>query len=283
MKSLSGKGAFVTGAASGIGAAIARELAQRGVSVMLADIDAEKLSETVDAMRTNGLEAHAVVCDVADLTSVQKAASETNEHLGKIHILVNNAGVAVGGSTGSIPVDDWKWVVDINLMGVVHGIETFVPLIRAHGEGGHIVNTASVAGHIALPGTAPYSASKFAVVGYSEGLRHELARENIGVSMLCPGWVNTKIHESNRNRPSKAMRPSGGASKKVTEQMAEFAALIESGMDPALVAQLVAEGILDNRRHIFTHSSMRAGVDERLAAITADYDACDSDPRRSGY
>lgn len=283
MKSLSGKGAFVTGAASGIGAAIARELAQRGVSVMLADIDEEKLSETVESLRSKGLDAHGVVCDVADLASVQSAARQTTEAIGKVHILVNNAGVAVGGGTGSIPIEDWKWVVDINLMGVVHGIETFVPLIRTHGEGGHIVNTASVAGHIALPGTAPYSASKFAVVGYSEGLRHELASENIGVSMLCPGWVNTKIHESNRKRPSKVDRPSGGASKKITDQMAEFASLIESGMDPAVVAQLVAEGIVDNRRHIFTHSSMRAGVDERLRAITADYDECDSDPRRAGW
>ena len=200
MQDLNGKTAFVTGGASGIGLALARAFVGQGMAVMLADIEAKVLDTAVAELKATGGRVAGVVCDVADPASVEAAAQAAFAQFGKVHIVCNNAGVAASGSLDPISLSDWRWVMDVNLMGVVHGVAAFLPHIRAHGEGGHFVNTASIAGMMSTMGFSPYTASKFAVVGASEGLAQQLADDNIGVSILCPAFVRTRIHQSGRNR-----------------------------------------------------------------------------------
>lgn len=263
------KVAFVTGAAGGIGLGIARALASRGARVMLADLDRAGLDAAVAAVPG----AAGVVCDVADHGAVRAAAEATIDRFGRVDILVNNAGVSFGGETGAIAIDDWRWIVDVNLMGVVHGVEVFVPLIKTHGMGGHIVNTASMTGFWAgLPGLAPYAATKFAVVGYSDAIRAELAPHGIGVSVLAPGWVRTGIHHAHARRH-------GTAAHAVPAVADTIAALVEGGIDPQLVGDWTVDCIAAGRSHVFTDPAMRSLLDLRHQMILADYDACASDPR----
>jgi NAD(P)-dependent dehydrogenase (short-subunit alcohol dehydrogenase family) len=185
----------------------------------------------------------------------------------------NNAGVAAGGGIDHISLDNWRWVIDVNLMGVLHGIKSFLPHIRAHGEGGHIVNTASMAGMQTGLGFSPYGASKFAVVSMSEGLCHQLKPFGIGVSVLCPSFVCTGIGESGRNRPgrygqSQPLDPASPAAAMV----AEIARQIAAGLDPDVVAARVLAAIQDDELYIFTHPGMRAEVEARFAAILAAMD-----------
>ena len=174
MRELAGKAAFVTGAASGIGLAMATAFAREGMKVMLADIEIGALDKAVAALRAGGADVHGVVCDVADPASVDRAAEASFRAFGSVHVVCNNAGVAGGGGIDQISVDDWRWVIDVNLMGVVHGIRSFLPHIRSHGEGGHIVNTASMAGLLNAPMMGVYNVSKHAVVSLSETLYHDL-------------------------------------------------------------------------------------------------------------
>ena len=165
MQELAGKTAFVTGGASGIGFALGRAFAEAGMKVMLADIETDALAAAVKSLHNVGPDVRGIDCDVTDPVSVERAAKATYDAFGNVHVVCNNAGVAGGGGIDNIQLDSWRWVLDVNLMGVVHGIRTFVPHIRAHGEGGHIVNTASMAGMQGDLGFSPYTASKFAVVG----------------------------------------------------------------------------------------------------------------------
>ena len=201
MDTYDGKVAFITGAAGGLGLALARALGQRGAKVMLADVDQQRLSAACNGLIREGVDAAHVVCDVSDADAVRLAATTTIDRFGKVHFVINNAGVSLGGPTGDIAIEDWNWIVNINLMGVVHGVEAFTPILAAQGEGGHILNPASMAGHLAITGGAPYTATKYAVVGYSESIRQELAPQGIGVSVLCPGWVRTAINETSQGRP----------------------------------------------------------------------------------
>lgn len=181
---------------------------------------------------------------------------------------MNNAGVGGGtGETGTIPLEDWKWAVDVNLMGVVHGCETFVPLIKEHGEGGFIVNTASVAGTIGVPGMAPYNATKFAVVGYSESMNAELAPQGIGVAVLCPGWVDTQIGQSDRNHPNVAKR--GGAEGDVLDSLNE---VLSGGMSPDTVGKWVLESMENGAAHIFTHPNWKETIEMRHLGLQKAYD-----------
>ena len=201
MQDFEGRVAFVTGGARGIGFAIAQALLEEGAKVMIGDIHEAELAQAKQELSAFG-DVDSLLCDVSDADAVKRAADTVVRRFGKVHVLVNNAGVVIGGQPGTFDLADWRWIVDVNLMGVVHGVETFVPLIQSHGEGGFIVNTASMAGHGGMPGLAPYSTTKFAVVGYSEALRQELAPHGIGVAALCPGWVDTRIYESGLERPS---------------------------------------------------------------------------------
>jgi NAD(P)-dependent dehydrogenase (short-subunit alcohol dehydrogenase family) len=264
---LAGKVACITGGAHGIGLAIAHAFVRRGCSVMLADIDTERLVQAADMLKAAGANVDTVQCNVASAIDMQNAADATLARFGKVHVVVNNAGVALGGRSGKLALADWQWIVDINLMGVAYGTEIFLPIIRSHGEGGHIVNIASMAGHIASPGMAPYHATKFAVVGYSESVQAELVKENIGVSVLCPAWVRTNIHRSG------FAKPSGGESED-DPQFQRMRDVIESGLDANLVGEWTAQCVADNRFYIFTHPEFKPFIDARHAAITADYAAC---------
>jgi NAD(P)-dependent dehydrogenase (short-subunit alcohol dehydrogenase family) len=277
MHELAGKTAFVTGGASGIGLALGRAVAQAGMKVMLADVETETLAAAVKSLHDFGADVRGVSCDVADPSSVERAAKASFEAFGNVHVVCNNAGVAAGGGIDTISLDNWRWVLDVNLMGVVHGIRSLLPHIRGHGEDGHIVNTASMAGISGGLGFSPYTASKFAVVGISEGLVTQLKPLGIGVSVLCPSFVRTGIGESGRNRPQRygptpALDPASPAAAIV----AEIAMRLQSGLDPAAVAARVLDAIRNDELYVFTHPNMREQVDERFAAIQAAMDKVDS-------
>jgi NAD(P)-dependent dehydrogenase (short-subunit alcohol dehydrogenase family) len=273
MRELAGKTAFVTGGASGIGLALGRAFAQAGMKVMLADIEADALAAAVKSLENLGPGARGVICDVADPSSVERAAKASYEAFGKVHVVCNNAGVAAGGGIDNISLDNWRWVLDVNLMGVLHGIRSFLPHIRGHGEGGHFVNTASMAGMQSGLGFSPYGASKFAVVGMSEGLAAQVRPLGIGVSVLCPSFVRTRIGESGRNRPQRyGPTPSLDPNSRAAVIVAEIASRLQAGLDPAAVAERVLDAIRNDELYVFTHPNMRGEVDERFAAIQAAMD-----------
>ena len=273
MREFAGKTAFVTGGAGGIGFALGQAFAQAGMKVMLADIEADPLQAAVESLQEISPDIRGTICDVTDAASVERAAQATFDAFGRVHVVCNNAGVAAGGGIDQISLDNWRWVIDVNLMGVLHGIRSFLPHIRAHGEGGHIVNTASMAGMENGLGFSPYGATKFAVVSMSEGLSLQLEPHGIGVSVLCPSFVRTRIGESGRNRPgrygqSQPLDPASPAAAMV----AEIAKQIEAGIDPAAVAARVLTAIRENQLYVFTHPGMRAQVEGRFAAILAAMD-----------
>jgi NAD(P)-dependent dehydrogenase (short-subunit alcohol dehydrogenase family) len=274
MKDFRGKTAFITGAASGIGFSMARAFGRAGMNVVLADIDMHAAREAVERLAKDQIKAVPVVCDVSEREGVRRAALEAIAAFGKVHVVCNNAGVAVGGLLGTVRERDWDWILDVNLKGVVYGTETFFPLIKSHGEGGHIVNTASMAGMISPPGLEPYSATKFAVVAMSEGWAMQLAPLDIGVSVLCPGFVRTRIHESGRARQEKYggegdVDPGVGATRE------ESAQNVLHGIDPDVVGARVVECVEANELYIFTHPTMRAYVEARFRNILAGFDAAD--------
>jgi NAD(P)-dependent dehydrogenase (short-subunit alcohol dehydrogenase family) len=273
MREFVGKTAFVTGGAAGIGLALGRAFAQSGMKVMLADIETDALQAAVKSLQEISPDIRGTICDVADAESVERAAQASFDAFGRVHVVCNNAGVAAGGGIDHISLDNWRWVIDVNLMGVLHGIKSFLPHIRAHGEGGHIVNTASMAGMDGGLGFSPYTASKFAVVGMSEGLSQQLEPFGIGVSVLCPSFVRTGIGESGRNRPERygQSRPLDPASP-AAAMVAEIARQIGAGLDPASVAERVLEAIRQDELYIFTHPGMRTNVEPRFAAILAAMD-----------
>lgn len=273
---VAGKTVFITGGASGIGLGIARAFAARGARLMLADIDAARLGQAKKELSAGGAEVGTVICDVADEQAVRAAADATVARFGKVHVIVNNAGVGTSGRAGETALSDWRWIVDINLMGVVYGVEVFTPLIKSHGEGGYIINTASMAGHVASGAMAPYHATKFAVVGYSEALKGDLEQDNIGVSVLCPAWVQTDIYKSFMNSPT-------GRNAEVEDlEGPGFQAMkdiVQSGIAPDLVGEWTVDSVEADRFYIFTHPSMQAFIEARHQLIKADYAACAADPR----
>lgn len=285
MESLKNKVAFITGGGHGIGLSIGRIFAQQGARVVLADINEKRLASAKETLANADLSVETVVCDVANPDALRRAADFTLERFGKVHIVVNNAGVSLAGKPGKIPLEDWRWIVDINLMSVAYGVEIFTPLIQSHGEGGYFINTASMAGHIAGPAMSPYHATKFAVVGYSESIRADLAADNIGVSVLCPAWVRTDIHNAGVNKPSltNGATADESSSNEPEAGIADIAAVIESGIAPDDLAQWVLECMLAKRFYIFSHPSMTQHLDARAALIKADYEAIVRDGRFLGH
>ncbi len=264
---LSGKTAVVTGAASGIGFAMAARFVDEGMRVVMADVEAPALDEAAAKLRAAGGEVLAVVTDVSKGDQVDRLAEEARGAFGNVHVLCNNAGVGAGGLVADLTTADWEWVLGVNLWGVIHGLRAFLPGMLASGEEGHVVNTASLAGHVSAPFMAPYSASKFAVVATSEALYHELQMTNakVGVSVLCPGWVNTNIHRSERNRPA-GLRGQGGIGEgdPRSEMLGQ---VLASGMPPSEVAGLVRDAIVTGRFYILTHPDMTPAVESRMRAI----------------
>jgi len=257
---------FITGGASGIGLAMARALGQRGMRVMLADIEADALASAEETLRGEGIEAHGTVLDVGDPEAYAGVAEQTLATLGKVNFLFNNAGVGTLSPAGQTPVRDWQWVVNVNLLGVAYGVEYFLPAMQALDEPCHVMNTASLAGHVANAGFGPYNATKFAVVGYSECLRQELANSNVGVSVLCPAWIRTRIAESGRNHPD------AGRAEDARAGMNPIAELIEAeGLPVDTLIQRAIDAMADGTFHVFTHPDFWPMVEERLERVRADY------------
>jgi len=270
MNDLTGKTAVVTGGASGIGFAMAERFGSAGMKVVLADVEEPALDAAVERLASNGVDALGVVTDVSDIASVEALASAANDAFGSVHVLCNNAGVGgnANGSGGtSVELPDWKWVMDVNFWGVVHGHKAFLPGMIDQGEG-HIVNTASMAGQ--FPGHGAYSASKWAVVGITEGLFHQLQGSGVGVSCLCPGWVRTQILESARNRPEwAAPNPLADeeANAEAEARRAFIKEQIDTGMEPSGVAQMVHDAVVDGQFWIFTDMTMVAALADRFSSI----------------
>ncbi|MGH9697298.1 MAG: SDR family NAD(P)-dependent oxidoreductase, partial [Bryobacteraceae bacterium] len=241
MKDLAGRTAFVTGAASGIGLGIATALSQAGVKVMLCDIEEEALAKAVSGLKLTNADVDGVRADVSLKAELQAAADATVTRYSKVHILVNNAGVGGGSGYGRWTDGSWNWVIGVNLMSVIWGIEIFGPLIEAHGEGGQIVSTASIAGLIAGPGSTAYNVTKYGVVALSEGLRGVLAPRGIGVSVLCPGIIRTQIMNSRRNLPERfaGAVESPPAEGPIAEFVKALSERISRGVDPLYVGELV--------------------------------------------
>jgi NAD(P)-dependent dehydrogenase (short-subunit alcohol dehydrogenase family) len=271
MKDLRDKVAFITGGASGLGLAMAKAFGREGMKVMVADIEEQALARAVKELNASQVRAEGVLCDVADRNNLRGAALKTVSSFGKVHVVCNNAGVAVGGPIGEVNERDWQWIVDVNLLGVVYGMETFAPLIESHGEGGHFVNTASMAGMISPPNLEPYCATKFAVVAMSEGWNAQLAPKNIGVSVLCPGFVQTRIHESERNKPARYGSPATVHSALGTGKE-NAAQLVQAGIPVEPVGNRVVEAIKDNDLYIFTHVELKPFVELRFQNILAAFD-----------
>ncbi|MBX3283750.1 MAG: SDR family NAD(P)-dependent oxidoreductase [Acidimicrobiales bacterium] len=273
MDELAGKVAVVTGGASGIGLALVRAFLEEGMRVVAADVEAAALERAV-ADLPEGAEVEAVVCDVSDGAQVDALRDRAVERFGTVHVVCNNAGVSAGAPVWEHSVEDWEWVLGVNLWGVIHGIRAFTPLLIEQGEG-HVVNTASMAGLTSMPFSAIYNVSKHGVVTLSETLFADLAMvgaSGVGVSVLCPGWVQTRIHEAGRNRPEVA----GGDAVDEDPQRAALragfaeyiAGVIASGLDPADVAALVVDAIRTDRFYVLTHpewAPMITGRTERIA------------------
>jgi NAD(P)-dependent dehydrogenase (short-subunit alcohol dehydrogenase family) len=242
---LRGKTSVVTGGASGIGRSLVLRFAREGASVVLADVDASGMEAVAAEARGLGVKALTVRTDVSDLAQVETLAARAFEAFGAVHVLCNNAGVAAWGGLESASHRDWQWVLGVNLWGVIHGVEAFVPRMIARGEPAHIVNTASMAGLVASKGLGVYNTSKYAVVGLSETLAKDLKPYRIGVSVLCPMGVETRIRDSERNRPA-ALRNDRADSGEPVELMGRYLA-------PDAVAEMVLAAIRTNELYVITH------------------------------
>ena len=279
MQDIKGKTAYVSGAASGIGFGVASALAQAGANVAMVDIRAEALEEARARVHNLGAHVETYVSDVSDAALLEETAAAIEAQFGAIHIVCNNAGVSMlGVRLEEIPRSDWDWVIDVNIKGVINGLRTFVPRMRRHGEGGHIVNTASIAGLQVNPNfrTGAYAMTKYAVVALSEALEQELAGSGIGVSVLCPAAVDTGIHLSARARPS---RFGGPFTRDADHFMGD---LIKQGLRPEQVGARVVQAIRDDEFYILTHSSPRAWVERRFARVMAAFDRAEAFERSLG-
>jgi NAD(P)-dependent dehydrogenase (short-subunit alcohol dehydrogenase family) len=276
MKQLSGKVAVVTGAASGIGLALAEAFAAEGMRVVLADIEADPLRDAASRLLRTGHDASSLRTDVSKASDVQELARFTLRQYGAVHIVCNNAGVGIGGALWEHTIKDWEWLLAVNLWGVIHGIRTFVPIMLRQGDECHIVNTASAAGLDARPWLGMYSASKYAVVAISEALRQELAMTGtkIGVSVLCPAIVNTRIGEAERNRPPALANDSElGAPPQAQDFGEAFRAMLAAGIPPGDVADAVVAAIRIDRLYILPHADTETRLQGRLDRILTDVSA----------
>jgi NAD(P)-dependent dehydrogenase (short-subunit alcohol dehydrogenase family) len=265
---LGGRVAVVTGAASGIGLGLAAKAAALGMQVVMADIEKVALDEAAAEVSGLGTKVLPITTDVSDTASVEQLAAAAEAAFGPVWLLCNNAGVAGGGLTWEISPSTWQWVLGVNMWGVIHGIAAFLPGMVERGEG-HVVNTASMAGLLASPGMAPYTASKHAVVGISETLYRdlELMGSGVGVSVLCPGFVNTRIGEADRNWPSRLGPPPVAQDTPMAEMVREaLQARLAGGTPPSEVADEVFDAVADRRFWILPHA------DEYAAYVRARFD-----------
>ena len=271
MKQFTGKVAVITGAASGIGRALAERCAQEGMHVVLADIEAHALSQTTQDLEAAGARILAVPTDVSRARDINALAQKTLDTFGAVHLLFNNAGVGMPGSLWETSAEDWEWLIGVNLWGVIHGVRIFVPIMLKQDADCHIVNTASAAGLISSPGIGSYKVTKHGVVALSETLYHELTEigANIKVSVLCPGPVATRIGEAERNRPS-PLREALPPVRLSPQHEARWHALVQAsqaGMSPRQVAECVFKAVLEERFYILTHPATKAHIQRRMEDI----------------
>jgi NAD(P)-dependent dehydrogenase (short-subunit alcohol dehydrogenase family) len=277
MKDLAGKVAVVTGGGSGIGRALCLAFAAEGMKVAVADVEQAAADAVAAEVAATGGTAIPVRVDVSDRASTETLAEVVDRELGGCDLLCNNAGVLSFKHASETTASDWDWQLGVNLYGVVNGLLAFLPRMLAAGRGGHIVNTASIAGMRALGGTSgllAYTTTKYGVVGLSEALAGDLAEAGIGVSVLCPGGVSTRIIEAGRNRPDRfggpeeARRPAGAGGG------------LQTAMDPADVAALVVRAVKEDQLHVFTHPETRPLVEERCRTLMAAFDWLETARRR---
>jgi NAD(P)-dependent dehydrogenase (short-subunit alcohol dehydrogenase family) len=268
MRDLQGKVAVITGAGSGIGRAVADRLAAEGMRLVVADIQQDALDDAAGALRAAGAEVVAVPTDVTQLDQIEALRDAALAAFGAVHLVHNNAGVASGGRIWEVPLAAWRWVIDVDLWSVIYGMHVFAPVLLEQGEG-HIVNTSSIAGLTSPMGLGPYNVAKHGVVALSETLANELAGTGVGVSVLCPGFVRTRIYESDRNAPPGVTElAAGSADDPEAVGMREMLkAVIEAGLDPTIVADQVLDAVLEDRFYILTHPESVAWVENRMTAI----------------
>lgn len=270
MKELRGKVAVVTGAASGIGLGLAESFVAAGMKVVLSDIEEAALTRATSTLRSAGADVTAVVTDVSKPEQVKALAEQTLRAYGAVHVVCNNAGIGVRpGHSWNATLDDWHWILGVNLMGVIHGMSTFLPIMIAQGTEAHVVNTASIAGLTVGEGTL-YAVTKHAVVALSEGTQLELERGGFKprISLLCPGFVNTNIVESARNRPADLPRASEVATGPVADAFRDwFVEQLKAGLDPRKVGDLVTDAIQNDRFYVLTHPEYNPMIEHRVKAI----------------
>jgi NAD(P)-dependent dehydrogenase (short-subunit alcohol dehydrogenase family) len=270
MMEFSGKTAFVTGAANGIGLGICRALAQNGANIVLADIEQAQLDIALRELSTYNIRTRAIVVDVSDTAAFDRAADEAEAEFGNIHLLFNNAGV----SFGAIPLWEvtsaqWEWIFGVNVHGVINGIRTLVPRMKRHGEAGHVVNTASIGGLQVNPKlrNGSYAMTKYAIVAASEALALDLEGSAIGVSVLCPALVNTTLYASSRRRPARLGGPYEWPGADVA------IARLSAGLSPDDVGRRVLDAVTNSEFFIFTHEEPRAWIEDRHARVLAGFDS----------
>jgi NAD(P)-dependent dehydrogenase (short-subunit alcohol dehydrogenase family) len=282
MQDVAGKVAFITGGASGVGFGMAKVFLEAGMKVVIADIRQDHLDAAMGLLPG----AHPIRLDVTDRAAMASAAAETERVFGKVHVVCNNAGINLFTDIGTATYSDWDWIMGVNFGGVVNGVQAFVPRIKAHGEGGHVINTASMASFIVGPGAGIYTTSKFAVRGLSEALRWSLAPHGIGVSVLCPGLVKSTIYESERIRPAHL-----AGSKMDPAFVARLEQVHKLGMEPEEVGRKVLRGMLAGDFYIFSHpefkEELRAIFDAALASLPEETPPAErlafEESRRAGY
>lgn len=283
MKTFKDRVAVVTGGASGLGRAMAWRFAHEGMKIVLADIEKDSLDKTEAEFREAGFTAIGVRCDVSKGAEVEALADKALRDFGAVHVLCNNAGVAPGGVLWEQTEKDWEWAMGVNVWGVIHGVRVFTPIMLKQGDEGHIINTASVAGLLSLPGMGVYCLTKHAVVTLSECLHHDLAEhsDKLHCSVLCPAFVPTRISDSERNRPALLRDPEKPKSAEDFAREEQLRHAVQSGKISAeQVADLVFEAVRDNRFYILPHQKIKPAIETRLQDILLERSPTNTLPKR---
>jgi NAD(P)-dependent dehydrogenase (short-subunit alcohol dehydrogenase family) len=267
-----GRGAVITGGASGIGFACAQEFARRGARVVLADIDRSALDAAVERLRGDGAESHGVICDVTRLDAVEHLADETFRLLGEVNLVFNNAGIAYGSPIADVTHGDWRWVIDVDLWGPIHGVEAFLPRLIEQGGDRHIMFTSSFAGMVGNAGLGPYCVAKFGVVALAEGLARELKGEGIGVSVLCPMIVDTPLMANSERSRSNDYGTRTSHTDEFVQGLTSVMTPTDADVAADDVARLTADAVVANRLYILPHRASRESIRRRFERIDRTFD-----------